>query len=189
MTHSRPPSILTTAKGELLSNSIAQWVSGMNISTILRTLSFWLLIACCFAVVLIVLLYYFLKGRNHSGFDYGTSMKLPRGIGEEKRQHPRADINWAVSMETSEGRIEAQVKNISLGGAFICCKKPLSIGEVFPLTMFGPDNEPVVATAKVVWSNVNVPEDKVINRGMGVRFIKMSDRHIQLVKQIFQEED
>jgi hypothetical protein len=57
------------------------------------------------------------------------------------------------------------------------------------MTMIGPDNEPVIATAQVVWSNVNVPEEKVINLGMGVRFIKMSDRHIQLVKQIFQGSD
>jgi hypothetical protein len=53
--------------------------------------------------------------------------------------------------------------------------------------MIGPNNEPVVATAQVVWSNVNVPDEKVINRGMGVRFIKMSDRHIQLVGQILKE--
>ena len=90
-------------------------------------------------------------------------------------------------METSDGTIRAEVKNISIGGAFICCKKPLPIGAMFDLVMVGPDNEPVIATAKVAWSNVNVPEDKVINRGMGVRFIKMSDRHIQLVRQMFQE--
>ena len=107
--------------------------------------------------------------------------------GKENREHPRADINWPVSMETPDGTIKAEVKNISVGGAFICCEKPLPIGETFRLTMTGPDNEPVIATAKVAWSNVNVPEDKVINRGMGVRFIKMSDRHIQLVRQMFQE--
>jgi uncharacterized protein (TIGR02266 family) len=92
-------------------------------------------------------------------------------------------------METSDGTIEAEIKNISLGGAFICSKKPLPIGEVFRLTMMGPDNEPVIATAQVVWSNVNVPDEKVINRGMGVRFIKMSERHIRLVRQLFQEND
>jgi hypothetical protein len=161
----------------------------MNINTMLRGLSFWLLIVCLFAVVLIVLLYYFLKGRNHSGFDYHTSMKLPQGVGEEKRKHFRVDINWRVLMETSDGVVEAEIKNISLGGAFICCKKPLPLEKVFPLTMIGPDNEHVIATARVVWSNVNVPNEKVINRGMGVRFIKMSDRHIQLVRQILQEGD
>ena len=83
--------------------------------------------------------------------------------------------------------MEGGVKNMSLGGAFICCEKPLPLGEVFRLTLMGPDKESLTATAAVVWSNANIPT--VINRGMGVRFIKMSDRHIQLVRQLFQEND
>ena len=59
-------------------------------------------------------------------------------------------------------------------------------GEIH-LTMTGPHSEPLTATAEVIGSNVNVPNEKVINREMGVRFIKMSDRHIQLVRQIFEE--
>jgi c-di-GMP-binding flagellar brake protein YcgR len=125
--------------------------------------------------------------RNPSDLGYHPSVKLPQPGGEEKRKHPRADINWPADIETPDGRIEAELKNISLGGAFICCKKQLSIGETIQLTIRAPDNESVKATAKVVWSNFNVPNDKVVNRGMGVRFIKMSERHIQLVRQIFQK--
>jgi hypothetical protein len=75
-----------------------------------------------FGFVLALVVYYFLKVRNHSDLDYHTFMKLPQNVGEENRKHPRVDINWSVSMETSDGTIEAEVKNISLGGAFICCK-------------------------------------------------------------------
>jgi uncharacterized protein (TIGR02266 family) len=146
-------------------------------------------IICFLGFVIVFLVYYFWKVHTRSDLDIHTSVKLSQDAGEQRRKHPRANINWPVSMETSNGAIEAEVKNISLGGAFICCKKPLPIGEVFPLTMIGPNDEPVKATAQVVWSNVNVPEEKVVNRGMGVRFIKMSDRHIQLVRQISQESD
>lgn len=137
--------------------------------------------------VLVSVVFYFWKFHSSSDFDYHTSVKSHQKVGEEKREHPRANINWPVSMETAGGTIDAEVKNISIGGAFICCKNPLPLGEIFRLTMTGPDNELVAATAAVVWSNTNVPEDKVINRGMGIRFIKMSDKHIQLVRQIFQE--
>ena len=141
------------------------------------------------AFIVVWIVNYFWKVSNRSGLDSLTSVKLPQNVGEERRKDPRANINWPVSIETSNGPIVAEVKNISLSGAFICCKKPLPLREVFRMTMIGPDNEPVIATAQVVWSNVNVPEKKVINLGMGVRFIKMSDRHIQLVKQIFQGSD
>jgi uncharacterized protein (TIGR02266 family) len=144
-------------------------------------------IVCFLGVVVVFLVYYFWRVHSSSDFDYHTSVKSHQKVGEEKREHSRANINWPVSMETAGGTTGAEVKNISIGGAFICCKNPLPLGEVFRLTMTGPDNELVAATAAVVWSNANVPEDKVINRGMGVRFIKMSDRHIQLVRQIFQE--
>jgi hypothetical protein len=146
-------------------------------------------IVCFLGVTVILLVYYFWRVHNRSDLDSHTSMKLPRNVGEEKRKHPRADIDWSAWMESADGIIELKVRNISLGGAFICCKKPLSLGKFFNLTMMGPDNEPLKATAQVVWSNANVPDEKVINRGMGVWFTKMSDRHIRLVRQIFRETD
>jgi uncharacterized protein (TIGR02266 family) len=139
-------------------------------------------------VALVYYIYNFMKSGDQPSFDFHPSVKSPQKTGAERRQHPRIDINWPVSIETLEGTIDAEVKNISIGGAFIGCKKPFPIGQVFSLTITGPDNEPVIATAEVVWSNENVPEDKVINRGMGVRFIKMSERHLQIVRQLFPKE-
>jgi len=139
--------------------------------------------------ILIWVVYYFLRMRDRSDIGTHPSVELSQKGGADKRQHPRVDINWSISMETPDGAIDGEIKNISVGGAFICCKKPLPLRQVFHLTMMGPNNEPVPATAEVVWSNINVPDEKVINRGMGVRFIKMSDRHIQLVRQILKEND
>jgi uncharacterized protein (TIGR02266 family) len=136
---------------------------------------------------LVFLAYYFFKAETRFDFVFRTPVKLPQNVGERKRVHPRTDINWPVSFETSDGTITAELTNISLGGAFIRCEKPLPMGEVFCLTMLVPDDTPVSATAVVVWSNANLPDERVINRGMGVRFIKMSDRHIQLVREMSQE--
>jgi hypothetical protein len=143
-------------------------------------------IVFCLAFLVVWIVNYFWKMSDRSDLDSLTSARLRQNVAEEKRKHPRVDINWPVSIETAYGTIAGEVKNISFGGAFICCKKPLQLRKVFRMTMIGPENEPVIATAQVAWSNANVPEEKVINRGMGVRFIKMSDRHIQLVRQISQ---
>jgi uncharacterized protein (TIGR02266 family) len=144
-------------------------------------------IVFCLGLLVVWLVYYFWKVHTDSNLDHPASATVTQNAGKENREHSRVDIHWPVSMETPEGTIKAEVTNISVGGAFICCEKPLPIGEMFRLTMMGPDKEPVIATAKVAWSNVNVPEDKVINRGMGVRFVNMSDRHIRLMRQMFQE--
>ena len=143
-------------------------------------------IAFFLAFVVVWMVSYFWKKSIASDRDSLISAKLPRNLGEEKREHPRTDVNWPVSIETFYATIAAEVKNISLGGAFICCKKPLQLRKVFSMTMIVPENEPLTVSAQVAWSNANMPEDKVINRGMGVRFINMSDRHIQLLKQICQ---
>lgn len=145
------------------------------------------LIVFCLGFLVVWLVYHFWKVHNHSSLDRPASAKVTQNPEKENREDSRTDIHWPVSMETPEGTISAEVKNISVGGAFICCEKPLPIGEMFRLTMTGPDKEPVIATAKVAWSNVNVPKEKVINRWMGVRFVNMSDRHIRLVRQLFQE--
>jgi c-di-GMP-binding flagellar brake protein YcgR len=55
------------------------------------------------------------------------------------------------------------------------------------MTMMCPGDEPLLVTAQVAWSNANMLEEKVVNRGMGVRFINMSERHLQLVRQFCQE--
>ncbi|MGQ9646923.1 MAG: PilZ domain-containing protein [Thermodesulfobacteriota bacterium] len=136
------------------------------------------------AFLIVWVVNYFWKMSSRSAPDSLVTAKSPQEGGPEKRKHPRVDVNWPVSIETSYGTMAGEVKNVSLGGAFICCKKPLPLRKVFRMTMIGPDNEPLTATAQVAWSNANMPEEKVVNRGMGVRFIKMSDRHLELVRQI-----
>jgi len=149
---------------------------------------FWVMIFF-FAFVILCIAYYIFKMRSGSAPESPSPIKMVGSVGVEKRKHPRTDVNWPVSMETSMGIVAAKVTNISLGGAFIGCNKPLPIGEVFHMTMTGPGNELVPATAEVVWSNANLPEDKVVNRGMGVRFLKLSDKHIRIVRRLFPEGD
>jgi uncharacterized protein (TIGR02266 family) len=175
--------ILTASKDTQVSNQKNQPEETSIYITIILFLGF----------VLVFVAYYFLKAGMRFELDFRKPTRLPENVhppvGERNRIHLRTDVNWEVSIETPDGPIAAEIRNISLGGAFIRCKKPLPVGEVLSLTIPDPDKEPVIATAVVVWSNANLPEEKVINRGMGVRFIKMSERHIQLVRQISPERE
>ncbi len=144
-------------------------------------------IAFFLAFFVVWMVMYFWKKSIPSDSDSLAIGKVRQAGGVEQRQHPRFDVNWPVSIETIYGTIAAEVKNISLGGAFISCKKPLQLRKIFRMTMMCPEYEPLLVTAQVAWSNANMPEDKVINRGMGVRFINMSERHLQLVRQFCQE--
>jgi hypothetical protein len=91
---------------------------------------------------------------------------------EEKRRQTRKDVSWQASMETSQGTIPIQLKNISHSGAFVVCPEPRGLNEKFRMTIDVPNQDPFPLQAEVVWSNVNVPDDKVVHRGMGIRFVE-----------------
>lgn len=90
----------------------------------------------------------------------------------EKRQHPRLEISWSAALEIGQSSIKVRLKDISLGGAFIICKEPISLNQKLRLYIDVPHQETFALNAEVVWSNMNVPQDKVIHRGMGIKFVQ-----------------
>jgi Tfp pilus assembly protein PilZ len=98
---------------------------------------------------------------------------------EEKRRHPRIAISWQAFIEISGQTDSVQLKDISLGGAFVVCADPLALNEKFKISIRIPDQELLLLNAEVVWSNRNVPADRVVNRGMGIRFIENTEKDRQ----------
>jgi hypothetical protein len=90
---------------------------------------------------------------------------------EEKRVQPRLSVSWNASFATPHGPGHAQLKDISLGGAFVVCPAPMPLSDRFQIVIELPDGTSLALNAEVVWSNANVPAEMIVNRGMGVRFI------------------
>jgi Tfp pilus assembly protein PilZ len=111
------------------------------------------------------------------GTDQSVQLATPsqKSYWEEKRQHPRVAISWSAALEPPYESLKIQLKDISLGGAFVGCGKPLPPKEKIRLCLKIPDQEELLLNAQVVWSNTNVPQEKVINRGMGVQFVQNTD--------------
>jgi Tfp pilus assembly protein PilZ len=103
------------------------------------------------------------------------SVQLPNNTGfngEEMRRHPRIKVSWPAAMEIGHASIKVRLKDISLGGAFVICHEPIPLNEQFRLYIEVPEEETFALNAEVVWSNMNVPEEKVIHRGMGIKFVQ-----------------
>ena len=103
-------------------------------------------------------------------------------IKAENRRFTRVNLNWPVSMETPQGTLSAETRDVSLGGAFVICPDPLPLSEKFAITLEVPDQDPLTLTAEVVWSNSNVPDDKIVTRGMGIRFLATGDQNLDALK-------
>ncbi|MGA1825048.1 MAG: PilZ domain-containing protein [bacterium] len=145
----------------------------MGIEFILRLI----LISASFIALLVIvwiIFTYIKKNMLGIGVDQ-TPTGLTESVIKEKRQYERVEIRWPVTIESSHGSITGETKDISLGGIFIICQTPLPLGESFSLTLHIPDKEPLTITAEVVWSNINVPDSQIVTRGMGIRFIKISE--------------
>jgi Tfp pilus assembly protein PilZ len=117
----------------------------------------------------------FIKRKLGAGDSVQLLNSAKRSNGEEMRRHPRLKISWPAVIERRHASIKVRLKDISLGGAFVICRESIALNEQFRLYLEVPDDETFALNAEVVWSNMNVPEEKVIHRGMGVRFVQNTD--------------
>ena len=101
---------------------------------------------------------------------------------EEKRKRWREGIIWPVSLETEGRIIVAQTRDLGPGGAFVVCYSPLPTGTRFSLTIEPPGRSHIRLISEVIWSNVNVPDDRIVHRGMGIRFIQNSAKERALLQ-------
>ena len=126
-----------------------------------------------------LLIFWFFRSFIKRKLGAGDSIQLlnsaKRINGEEMRRHPRLKISWPAAIEIRHGSIKVRLKDISLGGAFVICRESISLNEQFRLYVEVPDDETFALNAEVVWSNMNVPEEKIIHRGMGIRFVQNTD--------------
>ena len=94
----------------------------------------------------------------------------------------RAEPDWPATLHTSDGNTsEVRIASISHGSGFLTSDTRLAIGEKFQLTIHLPDRDPLQLRAEVIWSNMQLPAEKVINRGMGIRFIEAGEDVVCLI--------
>jgi len=96
---------------------------------------------------------------------------------EEKRRYPRAQIRLPVVFDTAQQLLTGETINIGADGVFISCKDPLRENQIFNLAIIDVPllNCRLVATARVIWSNVHPPTVGFLPKGMGVQFIRISE--------------
>ena len=142
-----------------------------------------------FFVGLVVFWFIFVYLKKHMTSDHSSpGHNSTAGVNwEEKRRHPRIEISWQAQLEKSEGPRAVHLKDISLGGAFVVCEKPLALQDRFKISIELPERGTLQLNAEVVWSNANTPRDKVVNRGMGIRFVNNEEKERQQLQDAITE--
>lgn len=102
----------------------------------------------------------------------------------EKRKMPRINVNWPVTIITSQGTIEGESRNITPSGVFIHCKKKLPEDEIYQMIIKLPNDKQIVVKGQMMWSNLNGREDTGVLVDMGFSFIKMSEQDQKVLRTV-----
>ncbi|MBU0674353.1 MAG: PilZ domain-containing protein [Proteobacteria bacterium] len=95
---------------------------------------------------------------------------------KDRRRVERAEIKLEAQGRIGDKTVGFKTCNLSLSGAFISCPNtPLPLGTHFSLTISMPDGTPLAVEAEVIWGNTTLPTEKVVNRGVGIRFLHQSE--------------
>jgi hypothetical protein len=106
---------------------------------------------------------------------------------DQRKSDRRAEVAWPVFIETYSGIIKAVIRDIDRSGAFIKCSNPCKLGEKFRILIRTTEKRRLLLNAEVVWSNTGTPEERIITRGMGIRFIKNPDKNLTALKLALEE--
>ena len=93
----------------------------------------------------------------------------------QTQDRDRRKLICPVLLKKSQGVMKTSLREITLSGAFLTCPNPLPVGETFRLKILMDNPQPLQFDAEVLWNNKNVSPEKIVNRGMKVRFLQLSN--------------
>ena len=105
-------------------------------------------------------------------------------IEKEKRNYPRIEISWPVTIYFDDETIEGETKNISVEGIFIQTEKPLPFKKQFSISINPPEHQAIGLKGEVVWSDL-YGIDGASNTdvyGLGICLVELSEEDKKLIK-------
>lgn len=99
----------------------------------------------------------------------------------ERRERPRVNNKWPVTLVLSNSQIEGEVDNISPLGAYICLKKSSPLEKSFLVIIKPPNRRTLSVRAEIIWTETISSDDGELRTGVGVRFLHISDADSQFL--------
>jgi len=106
--------------------------------------------------------------------------------GNNRKKYPKAGVKWYVSAHSTDRYVDGVTKEISPRQAYIRCEKPFRLNEIVDVVIDAPERY-LEFKAEVVWSNIYGYDDDITPRGMGVRFLKISEEDQKYISDFIEE--
>jgi hypothetical protein len=141
---------------------------------LIQILSIFTITLCAFIFVIYKILSR-IKHQAQKNPNGGRLAKFKLATPEPMPVIERLKIECPAIVERSQEFTRVGIKEISINGAFVTCPKPFPIGEIFQIKIIFEKEKSLVLEAEVIWNNMNVAADKIVARGMKIRFLYLSD--------------
>ncbi len=103
---------------------------------------------------------------------------------KDRRQFARVEIRWPATVITSNTQVQVETEDISQVGVSLSCRESLPLGQEFRLEIHPPNRQPLIVTAKTVWTEV-INSAGVLHRFLvGAEFEYISESDIRFIDQI-----
>jgi hypothetical protein len=114
-------------------------------------------------------------------------MGLQIGPETENLDPERRKLICPALVEEPRGILKTSLQELTLSGAFLTCPNPRPIGQAFQLRIQIDPSNSLEFKAEVLWNNKNVSADKIIHRGMRIRFLQLSPEDRKTLSDIVNE--
>jgi len=105
----------------------------------------------------------------------------------ERREYPRAQAKWAVTLLLADTQIEGVVENCTPKGLFISCDQFPQIEGSFRLVIKIPGRPTMNAAGKVMWSTILDASESGSRLGVGIEFTEISEGDLQYLYETMKE--
>ena len=101
----------------------------------------------------------------------------------ERREYPRAEAKWPVTLITPEGQIEGEIENFTPKGLFVSCSEVPPSEGIIRLVIKVPGRPTMNVAGKVIWSTIIDTTESGARLGVGIQFTEISESDLKVLQE------
>jgi hypothetical protein len=106
------------------------------------------------------------------------------GGDEEKRKHPRKEVNWPITIIAEHGSIEGEIRNVTVDGLLVFCDEPLRLNETYRMSIVPGPSGAIGVSGRVVRAEAYCMAEDDTAFGIGICLVEISDQDREALKGI-----
>ena len=99
----------------------------------------------------------------------------------DRREYPRAEVKWPVTLITPEAQIEGEIENFTPKGLFVSCAEVPPSEGILRLVIKVLGRPTMNVAGKVIWSTIIDTTESGARLGVGIQFTEISKSDLKVL--------